>query len=265
MKKPNVCVVRTAGTNCDKETAFAFMLAGAQAELVHVNTLIDGKKKLSEYQILAFPGGFSYGDDVASGKILANELRCKLITELRQFVRDGKLIIGICNGFQILVKSGLLPGSEALTQDTSLIINDSGKFEDRWVYLRTHNSRLHTQKCVWTKNLPEIIYLPVAHGEGKFVPYNKAVLERLKMNQQVVFTYCDEVGKTAGYPYNPNGSVDGVAGICDETGRIFGLMPHPERHIQRSQHPRWTAAGNGAEGDGLAIFRNAVDYAKKHL
>jgi len=259
MEKTKVCVLRTAGTNCDKETAFAFSEAGARPELVHVNTLIGAEKKLCDYHILAIPGGFSYGDDIASGKILANELRCKLFADITQFVREGKLIIGICNGFQILVKSGLLPGNETLTQEASLIINDSGKFEDRWTYLKSSG------KCVWTQGLPEVVYLPVAHGEGKFIPQNKAVLERLKKNKQIVFAYCDEKGAAAGYPHNPNGSVENIAGICDETGRIFGLMPHPERHIAYSQHPRWTSGKSRKEGDGLAIFRNAVRYAHKHL
>ena len=170
MAKPKVCVLRTAGTNCDKETAFAFAKAGAEADLVHVNSLVSATIDLHEYSILAFPGGFSYGDDIASGKVFANELRCKLGEELKEFVKDGKLIIGICNGFQILVKSGLLPGNDLLKQETSLIINDSGKFESRWAYLKTKNN------CVWTKSLPKVIYLPVAHGEGKFVAKDKKTL-----------------------------------------------------------------------------------------
>ncbi len=258
MLKPKVCVLRTAGTNCDKEAAFAFSEAGAIAELVHINRLFEGENKLSDYQILVVPGGFSYGDDIAAGKILANELRFKLVDDIKQFIRDGKLIIGICNGFQVLVKSGLLPGNEELTQETSLIINDSGKFEDRWAYLRSSQS-----KCVWIKNLPEVIYLPVAHGEGKFVTKDKSVLERIKKNGQVVFQYCDEEGGLAGYPLNPNGSIDNIAGICDETGRILGLMPHPERHIGVSQHPRWPKGKK--TGDGFLIIANGVEYAKNNL
>ena len=263
MQKPKVCVLRTAGTNCDEETAFAFSKAGASAGLVHINRLIEGKKHLQDYQILAIPGGFSYGDDIAAGKILANELRYKLIEDIRRFIREGKLIVGICNGFQVLVKSGLLPGNNDLTQEASLIINDSGKFEDRWVYLKNQKSKIKNQKCVWTKNLPEIIYLPVAHGEGKFITKDKSALERLKENGQVVFQYCDGKGKLADYPCNPNGSVDNIAGICDETGRILGLMPHPERHLGVSQHPRWSRTRE--EGDGLAIFRNGVEYARRNF
>ncbi len=171
MRGPKVCVLRTAGTNCDKETAAAFSLAGGACELLHINSLVSERRALKDFHILALPGGFSYGDDIASGRIFANELRFKLADSLREFIRDGKLIIGICNGFQILVKSGLLPGSQKLDQNTSLIINDSGKFEDRWVYLKPGG------KCVWTKNIKKIIYLPVAHGEGKFVTQNKKVLK----------------------------------------------------------------------------------------
>jgi phosphoribosylformylglycinamidine synthase subunit PurQ / glutaminase len=271
MIKPKVCVLRTAGTNCDKETAFAFQESGAEAQLIHVNKLINTKDCLGSYQILAIPGGFSYGDDIAAGKILANELRTKLAPDIQKFVEDGKLIIGICNGFQILVKSGFLPGNKELEQEASLVINDSGKFEDRWVYL-TQNTQAKTpawpsgrQKCVWVKDVPEIIYLPVAHGEGKFITKDKAVLNRLKENGQIVFQYCDASGKLSGYPDNPNGALDNIAGICDATGRIFGLMPHPERHIDIRQHPRWDASKNKNFGDGLIIFVNAVEYAKKNL
>lgn len=262
MAKVKVCVIRTAGTNCDKETAFAFSKAGAEAELAHINNFIAAKSNLSDYQILALPGGFSYGDDIASGKVFANELRCKLADELKKFIADGKLIIGICNGFQILVKSGLLPGG--LEQEASLIINDSAKFEDRWVYLRRQKTEGRGQKCVWTKNLPEVIYLPVAHGEGKFIVKDKAVLNRLKKNKQIIFQYCDAKGKLSGYPDNPNGALENIAGICDTTGRVFGLMPHPERHISVYQHPRWSNSKNKT-GDGLIIFKNGVEYAQKIL
>lgn len=265
MVKVKVCVLRTAGTNCDKETAFAFSKAGAEPVLLHINELVTGTKKLSSFKILALPGGFSYGDDIASGKIFANELKFKLVQDLKDFIQQGKLIIGICNGFQILVKSGLLPGNAEFKQETSLIINDSGKFEDRWVYLRAHSSKLLAHRCVWTNNLPEIIYLPVAHGEGKFITKDKATLERLKKNNQVILQYCDEKGKLAGYPYCPNGSTENIAGISDETGRILGLMPHPERHIEFLQHPRATGIKKTKHGDGFLIFQNGVEYAKKHL
>jgi phosphoribosylformylglycinamidine synthase subunit PurQ / glutaminase len=256
MKKVKVCILRTAGTNCDKETAFAFHRAGGEPEFVHINQFICGAEKLDTFQILALPGGFSYGDDLGAGRILANELRFKLGDSLREFTRKGKLIIGICNGFQILVKSGLLPGS--------LIINDSGKFEDRWVYLKNQKEKGKNQKCVWAHGLPEVIYLPVAHGEGKFVSEDKAALQRLQDNGQVVLRYCDANGQAAEYPVNPNGSTEHIAGICDESGTILGLMPHPERHIDSLQHPRHTAALK-KDGDGLQIFKNGVEFAIKNL
>ena len=259
MVKPKVCVLRSAGTNCDQETAAAFKLAGAAPELLHINSLVGGRRTLDDFHILALPGGFSYGDDVASGKIFANELRFKLADALRKFIADGKLIIGICNGFQILVKSGFLPGGVEPKQNTSLIINDSGKFEDRWVYLKPDG------RCVWTKDLEKIIYLPVAHGEGKFVALDKNVLNRLKKNKQIVFQYCDAQGKLSGYPDNPNGSIENIAGICDQTGRILGLMPHPERHLLAIQHPRNWNLKFKKDGDGLQIFRNGVKYVQDNL
>lgn len=259
MLRPKVCVLRTAGTNCDKETAAAFSLAGAACELLHINSLVSKRRVLKDFHILALPGGFSYGDDIASGRIFANELRFKLGDSLRGFIRDGKLIIGICNGFQVLVKSGFLPGTPELKQNTSLIINDSGKFEARWVYLKASG------KSVWTKGISKIIYLPVAHGEGKFIAQDKAILNRLKKNRQVVFQYCDAQGEFSGYPDNPNGSTENIAGICDETGRVFGLMPHPERHVLAAQHPRNWNLKSKKEGDGWQIFKNGVDYIRKNF
>jgi phosphoribosylformylglycinamidine synthase subunit PurQ / glutaminase len=265
MKKPKVCVLRSAGTNCDRETALAFLKAGAEPELVHINRFVNAESNLNDYQILAIPGGFTYGDDLGAGRVLANELRYKLNDALKMFLEEGKLIIGICNGFQILVKAGLLPGNHEFIQETTLTINASAKFEDRWVYLLTTNDQRPTTKCVWTEGLPEIIYLPVAHGEGKFVTQDRAVLERLKKNNQIVFRYCNEKGSLAGYPCNPNGSIENIAGICDDTGRLLGLMPHPERHIEFLQHPRWTGLKSKKEGDGLQVFRNGVEYAKRNL
>ncbi len=265
MPKPKACVLRTAGTNCDKETAFAFVKAGAEACLVHINRFIDQEERFSDYQILAIPGGFTYGDDIAAGKILANELKYRFAQDLREFIARGKLVIGICNGFQVLVKAGILPGNSEFNQEANLIINDSGKFEDRWVYLQTTNDQQPAAKCVWAKNLPEVIYLPVAHGEGKFITKDRIVLERLKKNGQVVFQYCNESGESGGYPFNPNGSVDDIAGICDETGRILGLMPHPERHVEFYQHPRWTQTKKKSVGVGFAIFKNGVNYIKRFL
>lgn len=270
MKKPKVLILRTAGTNCDNETAFAFQLAGGVSEFVHINELITGRKKMAGYQIFAIPGGFTYGDDIASGKILANELKFKLGADVEKFIKDGKLIIGICNGFQVLAKAGLLPGIGRFWEiESSLTLNDSARFEDRWVYLSPQaGNQRPPVKCIWTKDLPTMIYLPVAHGEGKFIPKGEGIRKKLWERGQVVLQYVDGDDNLAGYPFNPNGSVDNIAGICDTTGRIFGLMPHPERHIFRQQHPRRTDNGAGAgkaEGDGMQIFRNAVEYAKANL
>lgn len=258
--RPKVMVLRAAGTNCDLETAFAFEHVGAKSELVHINQLVKKEKKLRDYHILAVPGGFTYGDDVSSGKILANELKYKLAGDLEKFVGAGKLIIGICNGFQVLVKSGLLPGKDTGGEEmeATLTTNDSARYEDRWVYLKIQNSELRTQKCVWTKRIDRMMYLPAAHGEGKFVPKDDEVLDGLEVNGQVVFKYVDPHGRPAGFPWNPNGSVDSIAGVCDITGRIFGLMPHPERHLIASQHPRWARGEAHEEGDGVRIFRNGV-------
>lgn len=263
MNKIKVLVLRTAGTNCDYETVYGFQMAGAYVDLVHINQLIRGEKNLSDYQILALPGGFSYGDDIAGGKILANELKYRLREPIERFVADGKLMIGICNGFQVMVKAGLLPGFNGISpvQETTLYNNDSGKFECRWVYLKHTDSG----KCVFTRNIKEIIYLPVAHGEGKFTTISEETLNKLETGDQVVFKYVDPEGSYAGYPWNPNGSDRHIAGICDSTGRIFGLMPHPERHLTRYNHPRWTRENLLEEGDGLAIFRNAVEYAAGEL
>jgi phosphoribosylformylglycinamidine synthase len=270
MAKIRVLVLRTAGTNCDKETAFAFREAGAEPELVHVNSLTGAEISLSGFHILAIPGGFSYGDDIASGKILANELKFGIADEVRRFIKDGKLIIGICNGFQVLVKGGLLPNiaGDFKTIESTLTLNDSARFEDRWVYLsgRTTNDERRTTKCVWTKGIDKTIYLPVAHGEGKFVPRDNGVLDYLNKNDMVVFRYAHENGAVADeYPANPNGSVEAIAGICDATGRILGLMPHPERHVSYLQHPRWTRNGKKTSGDGFAIFSNGVRFCEKYL
>jgi len=256
-----VIVIRTAGTNCNEETAFAFKSMGALVEQVHINSLISGDKKLKDFHILALPGGFSYGDDIASGRILANELRLKLTQELKQFIQEGKLIIGICNGFQILAKAGILPGlGWQIGQEATLFNNDSAKFESRWTHLKVD------QRCVWTKGMAGQIYLPVAHGEGKFIPREKKVLDALIANNQIVFRYCSPNGNKPIYPENPNGSTDDIAGICDTTGRVLGLMPHPERHFLFEQHPYWTRLNKKSDfGDGAKIFENGVKYVRENL
>ena len=259
MMQPKVLILRTAGTNCDAETETAFQLAGAETALVHIQNLISGKVNLSDYHILAIPGGFSYGDDISAGILLAVEMKHKLTDALNRFVGAGKLVIGICNGFQVLVRTGLLPGTDSsaeMTQRVTLAMNTSAKFECRWVDLETQES-----PCVFTKGIKPCVYLPVAHAEGRFTA-PADVLADLEANNQVVFRYAD-----SGYPNNPNGSDADIAGICDATGRIFGLMPHPERFLTKWNHPRWTriaeVQGSGSEeGDGLAIFKNAVNYVK---
>ena len=266
-KNVKVIILRTAGTNCDQETAFAFRDSGASVELVHVNHLFDKTKDLKDYHILAIAGGFSYGDDISAGRILANELRLKLGKDIAQFVKNGKLIIGICNGFQVLVKAGILPGfkdenavGKECIQQTTLMTNDSGKFEDRWIHLKISG------RCVWTEGMEGVVYFPVAHGEGKFVCQNKSILHKIQSNQQVVFRYCTKDGRKVDYPGNPNGSLDEIAGITDATGHILGLMPHPERHFLFTQHPFWTRLEKkGRYGDGAKVFQNGVNYIKKHF
>ncbi|OGS45478.1 MAG: phosphoribosylformylglycinamidine synthase I [Elusimicrobia bacterium RIFOXYD2_FULL_34_15] len=259
MNKTKVIVLRTAGTNCDIETANGFKLAGADPEIVHINKFLRNEKSFSDYKILAVPGGFSYGDDISAGKVFANKLKYKLKNEIMEFTKNGKLIIGICNGFQILVKSGFFPFIEN-KQSVTLTNNDSGKFECRWVYLKTMKGIANK---IWTKGLPDVIQLPIAHGEGKFV-CEKDTLKKIKQNSQIVFKYVDEKGKSSGFPYNPNGSVEDIVGITNPEGNIFGLMPHPERFVVKQQYPLWTKDKN-VEPFGLMILKNAVDYAKSNL
>lgn len=252
------------GINCDLETQAALNRAGAQAERVHLNDVIGNTSVLDAAHILAIPGGFSFGDDVASGKIFANRLRYRLGAELKKFIADGKLIIGICNGFQVMVKMGILPLFDGeFVQEVTLTNNDSARFENRWVCLKTAPDN----KCVWLKGIDRI-ELPVRHGEGKFIPRDEAVLKKLYANGQVALQYCGADGSPAGgqFPVNPNGAIDDIAGICDPSGRVFGLMPHPEAHVERFNHPCWTRRDDlPEEGMGLQVFRNAVEFAGKNL
>ncbi|MFC1668216.1 phosphoribosylformylglycinamidine synthase I [Chlamydiota bacterium] len=274
MKQVKVLILRTAGTNCDQETAFAFSQVGAKTEFLHINSISKNPGLLHQFHVIAIPGGFTYGDDIASGKILANEIKHMFYNEMELFIQEGKLIIGICNGFQVLVKGGFLPNiTGSFSQTVTLTTNDCGTFEDRWVYLKKHSAKSiehrdnltesNNSLCIWTKHLPPIIELPIAHGEGKFVPYSKDILSHLKKNNQIVFRYVDPEGATDGFPWNPNGSIDSIAGICDPSGRIFGLMPHPERFIFKTHHPRWTREEIAYEPYGLTIFRNGVEYVRK--
>jgi phosphoribosylformylglycinamidine synthase len=259
MKKVKAIVLRAAGINCDRETEDALELAGAEAERVHINRIIEDKSALDECQILVFPGGFSYGDDVAAGKILANQVVHHLYEPVQKFIDAGKLVLGICNGFQVLVKAGILPGNgQSRIQDTvTITYNDSNKYEDRWIYLAPQ-----TEKCIFIEPGRQI-YLPIAHAEGKVVTKDEAALERLKSEGQVAFKYVDEKGEEGPYPVNPNGSVDSTAGLTDTTGRVLGLMPHPERYVRPTQHPHWTRLKGKADSDGMTIFNNAVKYIQE--
>lgn len=254
MSKVRVLMLRAPGTNCDVETTFALEQAGASVSLVHVNELSRHGRRLADYQIMVIPGGFTYGDDIAAGKVLANELKVKLDEDIQRFIEKGGLILGICNGFQVLVKAGILPEpSRHLPQSLTFTTNDSGKFECRWVHLGVNKKC----SCVFTEGI-DSMYLPVAHAEGKVIA-DTEILPQL----EIALYYTDEHGNTeAGYPYNPNGSAGDIAGICDRSGHVFGIMPHPERHIRGTQHPQWTRQGAKEYGDGFQIFVNAVKWAK---
>jgi phosphoribosylformylglycinamidine synthase subunit PurQ / glutaminase len=247
MSTPNVLILRAPGTNCDAETAFAFQQAGAKTETLHVNRLLEQPALSQRFQVLCVPGGFSYGDDLGAGRILGNQIQHHLAEEFLRFKADGKLILGICNGFQVLMKSPLLLDHDAAAGPAAtLTLNDCGRYQDRWVRLETRGT-----KCVFLRGIQQM-YLPVAHAEGKFIARDAGMLRQLDAAGQLVLRY--RQGE------NPNGSMADVAGVCDATGRVLGLMPHPERHIDPTQHPRWTRGEAGTVGDGLQVFRNAVAY-----
>jgi phosphoribosylformylglycinamidine synthase subunit PurQ / glutaminase len=254
MTTPRALVLRAPGTNCDLETADAWRRAGADAETWHINRLIECSAELAHFQVLTLPGGFSYGDDLGAGCILAARLAIGLGDALRRFHDRGGLILGICNGFQVLVRGGLLPGGSG-TRRTTLAHNESGRFEARWVRLTPRPGL--TPFVTFT----EPIELPVAHGEGRLMTSDSAALDLLEQNGRIVLQYADREGRPTGqYPANPNGSPHAAAALCDSTGRIFGLMPHPERFIDPWHHPRWTRRAKLCpDGDGLRIFQSAVD------
>ncbi|MBN1855489.1 MAG: phosphoribosylformylglycinamidine synthase I [Dehalococcoidia bacterium] len=255
MKTPRILVLRAPGTNCDHETAFAFELAGGAASLVHIERLLERTTTIEGFQIFVIPGGFSYGDDLGSGKIVANEIELRLREQLADFVGRGGLVLGICNGFQVLVRAGLLP-TVSSRQSVSLLPNVSGRFECRWVHMRT----VEGSPCIFTRGM-DSLELGVAHGEGRlFVP------EDVRAQVFPALRYVNPDGGTVTYPHNPNGSCMDIAGLSDPSGQIFGLMPHPERFVRALQHPSWTrgSAGDGnAAGAGLQMFVNAVDYARQ--
>jgi phosphoribosylformylglycinamidine synthase len=254
MAVPRVLILRAPGANCDGETQFAFEQAGGLAERVHINRLREHPHQLHRFQILVIPGGFTYGDDVAAGKILAIQLAHFLADSLQTFRDQEKLILGICNGFQVLLKAGLIVPPDEDGPLLTLAHNALGKFEDRWIYLQASPGR-----CPFLRDYQRL-HLPVAHGEGNVVFRQEWICRGLEQAGQVVLHYVDADGRPGSYPINPNGSQGNVAGLCDASGRVLGLMPHPERHVLPTQHPRWTRLGLAGEGDGLRLFRNAVQY-----
>jgi len=284
MAAPRVLVLRAPGTNCDVETAHAFELAGALAESVHVGRLIENPALHRRYQILCLPGGFSYGDDIAAGRILATRMKHHLDDMIHHFVDSGdNLVLGICNGMQVLMRLGVLTAGVPSPQpilaaggpDTfdsrdettpeheippaTLTWNNHGRFEDRWVHLAVDQT-----PCVFLKGI-EQMFLPMAHAEGKFVARDEEALQQLRAAGRLALRYCDSDGEIQSdvlpFPINPNGGDANVAGVCDESGRVFGLMPHPERHVDATHHPFWTRRKEQPEhGDGLALFQNAVNW-----
>jgi len=255
MPTPKALVIRTAGTNCDVELCRAFTLAGSEVDLIHLDRLLAKPEQIASFDLIGFPGGFSYGDDIASGRIKAMHTREKLMPELLKAADRGVPMIGICNGFQVMVQIGLLPGRNNHESCVALSDNDHGRFIDQWVSMKPNAD----SNCIWTQGLnafdDEILY-PVAHGEGRFVTKDSATLESLKANNQIALRYGSDI----------NGSVEQIAGICDPTGRIFGLMPHPERALEWNRHPFWTRLDERTkqtQTPGLSIFTSAVEAVAK--
>ena len=263
MASPHVAILRAPGTNCDAETAFAFARAGAESTTLHINELRANPERLRRFQILVIPGGFSYGDDVGAGKILATQLEQFLADAVREFRDREKLILGVCNGFQTLLKAGLLTPPDDDGPLTALGPNASGRYEDRWADLAVTPGR-----CQFLRGISRMA-VPVAHGEGRFVCRREWILQGLVQAGQVVMRYTGANTSGSGtesgpveYPFNPNGSQGDVAGICDATGRVLGMMPHPERNILPTHRPGWTRRPSAEAGDGMRLFENAVAYFK---
>ncbi len=258
MAQPRVLLLRAPGTNCDHETAAAWRTAGAATEVLHVNRLFEAPRQLADYQILCIPGGFSFGDDLAAGRIFAQGLNRRLGDALGEFRAAGKLILGICNGFQVLLRSGLLFDDDPSPQPAATLAwNEHGRYEDRWVRLAVRPS-----ECVFLRDL-QTLELPIAHAEGRFVARDAATLATLDSAGRLPLRYARRDGspeEARDYPENPNGSQAAVAGACDATGRVFGLMPHPERFVDPTHHPQWTRRTDPPPPDGLAIFKNGVEY-----
>ncbi len=254
---PRALILHATGANRDHDVAHALELAGAQPEIMPLNALREQRASIGRYQLLVIPGGFSYADALGAGRLLGLDLKTYFADEVRAFIESGRPVLGICNGFQALVKSGLLPGLNALGNApyATLTFNASGRFECRWVTLIPRSS-----KCLWTRNLSEPLYCPVAHGEGNFTLSDPVLLADLHANGQIALTYANADGSPANerYPANPNGSIADIAGVCNPQGNVLGLMPHPENHIVAHQHPRFTRGENG--GLGLALFQNGVRH-----
>lgn len=261
MASPRVIVLRAPGTNCDEETAFAFASVGAVVERIHIQRLLDRPQLLDSFQVLCIPGGFSYGDDIAAGRILADQLQRGLSAAVGDFFAQDRLILGICNGFQVLLQTGILV-PQTPNRTASLAWNDGGRFEDRWVHLQ-----VATTRSVFLRDLQQM-ELPIAHAEGKFLAVDDASLASWEQQGQIALRYAQstEQGKLEtrreplSYPSNPNGAQGNVAGICDPTGRALGLMPHPERYFDPCHHPRWTRFVSPPRPSGRAVFENAVTY-----
>lgn len=260
LANPRILILRAAGINCDEETAAAVALAGGAPERVHINRLAEGSVRLMEYAGLIIPGGFSYGDHVGAGKLLAVDLKHRLGDALRTFVAAGRPVLGICNGFQVLAKAGLLGIADGATdrQTVTLAANESGHYECRWVRLAANPA----SNCVFTRDLLAPFSLPVGHGEGRLVA-EPSTLVALEDAGQVALRYVDAEGRpTQAYPANPNGAAGAIAGLSNRQGNVFGLMPHPDRAFLARLHPDWLRNKQRSEGDGLAIFRNLVEYAR---
>jgi phosphoribosylformylglycinamidine synthase len=274
MNKAKAIVLTGNGTNCEIEAAHACRLAGFdEVKIAHISELLYGEVRLDDYHFLNLTGGFLDGDDLGSAKAQANRLKYArvegssghLIDQFLRFIEDGKLILGVCNGFQLMVKMGLLPALDGryLDQVATLTFNDCGRFQDRWVYLKSNPA----SPSVFTRGIANGIYLPIRHGEGKFYVESPGILERIEALNLAVLKYSDPgfVSPAMEFPLNPNGSMNAIAGLCDQTGRLMGLMPHPEAFLHRTNHPRWTRETLPEEGDGLILFRNAVDYVRSSL
>ncbi len=262
MAAPRVCVLRAPGTNCDLETAFAFENCGGRADRVHLMRLFESPGLLADYQVLCVPGGFSYGDDIGAGVIFSRKLSGQLEAMLGEFLSRDTLILGICNGFQVLLKAGILPDGTTNwppqgPAPATLTWNDNGKYTAIWVRLK-----VAAEQNVFLRGLDELS-LPIAHGEGKFVAREESLIADWQRNSQIALRYADGEhlgGDFLPYPHNPNGSMGNIAGLSDRTGRVLGLMPHPERFLHRTQHPQWTRRELEPEGTGQKLFRNAVEY-----